>query len=333
MSTSFVQNLQVSNQIRVPGTTIGAVLCNQGMLSDGAFSPVSPSTSGQTLQSDISSAAGAVWGAPPTGGVFGAISATGLIESSSGGFVVLKPPGVGVYQIQFLSARANALYPILTGILCEPGNDDYVVTYCRRTTTEFDIEIREQDNGTTGGLLRDGAFSFFVPTFDSLSITPPPPAASGILDTFCGRDTTGGQSINVMPPLTIALVPSFSPSPSTSFSYDFVTNRLKVCRTGTYLHQISVTVQRTGTGNANRQATIQLRRIPNSGIPPSELVNPYQITSRITSNNAVTSIGFSFVTTEVVNDELELVGFQTGASPGILQTVMNASAWCVVRLI
>lgn len=107
--------------------------------------------------------------APPTGDpVFykaaGAVTVTGTtltIDSISGAGVTRT--GTGQYDITFNTPANDALYPVIATMAALPQNDDYQWAYLNRTINGFTLEIREQDNGGTAGVLRDSGFSFFVP--------------------------------------------------------------------------------------------------------------------------------------------------------------------------
>ena len=91
----------------------------------------------------------------------GSVSSTGAVQQIAGATVARLSQGR--YQITFNSAANTATYPVLATMEGLPQNDDYQWAYLSRTVNSFIIEVREQDNGITAGVLRDSGFSFFVP--------------------------------------------------------------------------------------------------------------------------------------------------------------------------
>lgn len=91
----------------------------------------------------------------------GSVDQTGTPEQIAGATVTRS--GVGQYDITFNTAANSNTYPVLATMQGLPQNDDYQWAYLNRTVNGFRIEVREQDNGGTAGVLRDSGFSFFVP--------------------------------------------------------------------------------------------------------------------------------------------------------------------------
>jgi len=91
----------------------------------------------------------------------GSVLSNGTVEQGAGATV--SRVSQGIYQITFSSAAPSNTYPVLATMQGLPANDDYQWAYLSRTTNGFRIEVREQDNGGTAGVLRDSGFSFFVP--------------------------------------------------------------------------------------------------------------------------------------------------------------------------
>ncbi len=72
--------------------------------------------------------------------------------------------GTGRYTITFDSPHPNQnKYPIIITMEQNAGADDYEPVYYNFTANGFQVEIREQDDGTNGGSLRNAGFSFFIP--------------------------------------------------------------------------------------------------------------------------------------------------------------------------
>ena len=72
--------------------------------------------------------------------------------------------GTGRYRIRFDNPHPNGdNYPILFSIEQNTGLDDYVPAYTNVSAMGFDVQIGEQDNGGTGGVPVNSAFSFYVP--------------------------------------------------------------------------------------------------------------------------------------------------------------------------
>ncbi len=118
----------------------------------------------------------------PLGNVslWGSIDGAGVIQSSSGGFTVVRN-GVGDYTVTFDTVQGDALYPVVASTECEPGNDDYLIVYCNRTTADFDINISEQDDGGASGVPVDNPFSFTVPlgNFQDIVLNTGPTGPTG----------------------------------------------------------------------------------------------------------------------------------------------------------
>ena len=131
----------------------------------------------------------------PIGNVstFGSISASGTIDSSSGGFTSVRN-GVGDYTITFDTARPDAFYSVTTGIECEVGDDDRLIVYCNKTSTSFDINITEQDNGTTPGVPVDNPFSFSIPVgnYSDIILNTGPTGPTGSSGNIGPTGSSGG---------------------------------------------------------------------------------------------------------------------------------------------
>jgi hypothetical protein len=91
----------------------------------------------------------------------GSVAANGTAEQMAGATVVRNAQGQ--YDITFTNTANTSTYPVLATMQGLPQNDDYQWAYLNRTQTGFRLEIREQDNGGTAGVLRDSGFSFFIP--------------------------------------------------------------------------------------------------------------------------------------------------------------------------
>ncbi|RZN82783.1 MAG: hypothetical protein EVB11_07190 [Winogradskyella sp.] len=92
----------------------------------------------------------------------GNINQTGSINYIQGANIIRN--SVGSYTVTLTNPHPNTTtYPILITLERNAGTDDYGATYTIISNTIFNIEIREQDDGAGGGVLRDSSFSFYVP--------------------------------------------------------------------------------------------------------------------------------------------------------------------------
>lgn len=71
--------------------------------------------------------------------------------------------GVGDYSVAFVTPASNDDYIVLLTLEQNPGTDDYSISYDNVTVNGFDVDIREQDDGGSGGTPRDNGYSFLVP--------------------------------------------------------------------------------------------------------------------------------------------------------------------------
>ncbi len=184
----------------------------------------------------------------PTGSVgnvsiFGAIDASGNIESSSGGFTSAQI-STGTYEITFDTALSNNLYSVVATIQCSAGADDYLICYRNRTATSFFIDINEQDNGGTPGVPVDSPFSFLVPlgNYEDIVLNTGPTGPTGPPLTgptgftgITGPTGSGG---------TQSVIPVFSTS---YFSTTFFTNNSFLSTTAT--NSIASRIPFVGTDN------------------------------------------------------------------------------------
>ncbi|WP_299113292.1 collagen-like protein [uncultured Winogradskyella sp.] len=92
----------------------------------------------------------------------GNINQTGSINYIQGANIIRN--SVGSYTVTLTNPHPNTnTYPILITLERNAGTDDYGAMYTIISNTIFNIEIREQDDGGGGGVLRDSSFSFYVP--------------------------------------------------------------------------------------------------------------------------------------------------------------------------
>ena len=98
---------------------------------------------------------------PPFYHAGGSVDSAGNAQGIAGASV--SRISTGRYQITFTSPSNTDTYPVLATMQGLPQNDDYQWAYLNRTVNGFQLEIREQDNGSSAGVLRDSGFSFFVP--------------------------------------------------------------------------------------------------------------------------------------------------------------------------
>jgi len=78
--------------------------------------------------------------------------------------ITVNRPSTGIYDFT-IPMQPNAFYPIVTGIKLSNNADDFLISYDNVTDTGFTICIREQDNGSSPGGLRNNEFSIFIPIF------------------------------------------------------------------------------------------------------------------------------------------------------------------------
>lgn len=133
-----------------PEFDLGAIQAGKVRLKIGAGLAIQPD--GTIVATGSTPGAEPAWGSVAADG-----TATNISQSSA---VRLA---VGRYQITLDNARPNNDYPIVLGMEDTAARDDISVYYINRTTTTFQVQITEQDNGGAAGTYRDRAFSFFLP--------------------------------------------------------------------------------------------------------------------------------------------------------------------------
>ena len=92
----------------------------------------------------------------------GSVDSSGTANYIQGATV--SKTGTGVYSVSFTNSHPNGSdYAVLISMEQNSGDDDFVPAYTNQTPNGFDVEIGEQDNGTSPGVFIDWGFSFYIP--------------------------------------------------------------------------------------------------------------------------------------------------------------------------